>query len=322
VSSQAVKRPRRPLEDHVLFDLTASLQTGEARRSTTIDSDRKLRTCPATFLGYSRQVGSSLEAQLRRIYKTTLNAWRISFRFALLQSPLYGKGGVRSVPIKGHGTITFRPGTADSEVLSSIFSGGQYDTRVFPQDLTIQRWYERILAGGLRPLIIDAGANIGAAAVWFGRRYPEALIVAVEPEPENSALCRRNVRPRDEVIQGAIGSNPGYVTLDTEGKATDAFRTRREEGGAVRVWWMDEIISSHPDCEPFIVKIDIEGFESDLFSDHTGWVERVKAFFIEPHDWMLPGQGTSTAFQRRLSQEELDLVLVGENLVFVRPHVT
>jgi hypothetical protein len=73
-----------------------------------------------------------------------------------------------------------------------------------------------------------------------------------------------------------------------------------------------------PKGEAFIVKIDIEGFESDLFASNTDWLEHTFAVFIEPHDWLLPYEGTSQSFQKALVRWPFDLFLIGENLLYVR----
>lgn len=39
---------------------------------------------------------------------------------------------------------------------------------------------------GIKPkLIIDGGANVGYASVWFANKFPKAKIFAVESEDEN-----------------------------------------------------------------------------------------------------------------------------------------
>jgi hypothetical protein len=68
----------------------------------------------------------------------------------------------------------------------------------------------------------------------------------------------------------------------------------------------------------FIAKIDIEGFEDDLFSDNTRWVDDVEVIIIEPHDWLFPGTGTSRNFQRAISKRPFEVVISGENLVYIR----
>lgn len=68
----------------------------------------------------------------------------------------------------------------------------------------------------------------------------------------------------------------------------------------------------------FIVKIDIEGFEKDVFEHDAGWVDEAQAIIIEPHDWMLPKAGTSMPFLKALSNHDFDLLIMHENLAFVR----
>ena len=65
-------------------------------------------------------------------------------------------------------------------------------------------------------------------------------------------------------------------------------------------------------------KIDIEGFESDLFADNLDWLDRFAVVAIEPHDWMFPGQGTSLSFQKAMAARDFEMVICGQNLIFLR----
>jgi len=71
--------------------------------------------------------------------------------------------------------------------------------------------YAEIMSSGRKPVIVDAGANIGAASLWFRKTYPRAAIVAVEPDPKNLRVLRLNVERRQEIIvvPAAIGSREG-----------------------------------------------------------------------------------------------------------------
>jgi len=69
---------------------------------------------------------------------------------------------------------------------------------------------------------------------------------------------------------------------------------------------------------PFIAKIDIEGFESDLFSANTQWLADTFVVFIEPHDWLLPGKCTSRSFQAAMGEEDYEIYLSGEILTYIR----
>jgi predicted O-methyltransferase YrrM len=52
--------------------------------------------------------------------------------------------------------------------------------------------YESIVSAGRTPLVIDCGANIGLSAKYFSLEFPNARIIAIEPEKENMAQARRN----------------------------------------------------------------------------------------------------------------------------------
>jgi len=69
---------------------------------------------------------------------------------------------------------------------------------------------------------------------------------------------------------------------------------------------------------PFIAKIDIEGFESDLFSANVEWLNDVSMVIIEPHDWMLPGKKTSRSFQAAMGRHDFEIFISGENLIYIR----
>src|SRR5262249_47044026 len=65
-------------------------------------------------------------------------------------------------------------------------------------------------------IIIDCGANIGLASIYFLTRFPECTVLAVEPDPENVSICRHNLLPygaRAKVVHGAVWSDRGRLTV-------------------------------------------------------------------------------------------------------------
>jgi FkbM family methyltransferase len=224
------------------------------------------------------------------------------------------------VRVKGVGDLTLRPGTADAAVVSQVFSWLQYDTRQFPQHARVVESYEDILARGRRPLVLDLGANNGASARWFAREYPEASIVAVEPDADNARMCRLNTEGYPvEVISAAIGGTPGQVSLATAAMGSVSYTTTRSSDGGVPVVTVGQILAERrPDHELFIVKIDIEGFENDLFASDTEWVEEARVIMIEPHDWKFPDRDTSRPLQETMGRLPFQVLLSGENLIYVR----
>jgi FkbM family methyltransferase len=217
-----------------------------------------------------------------------------------------------------HGfNVHLRRRSADAVMFRQIFRKGDWDFRRFPQASRVWSAYSAICRSGERPLIIDAGANIGAASLWLAEQFPEAHVIAVEPDPTNARMCRLNTKdvPRIQVHEGAIGAHSGRVALANPVGSADAVRTARTEEGAVPVFTVQELCENG---QLFLIKIDIEGFESDLFSENTDWLDSVSMVMFEPHDWMLPGRFSSRAFQQAMSRHAFEVLIKGENLFFIR----
>jgi FkbM family methyltransferase len=243
----------------------------------------------------------------------------ISFGPRFLLRHLPGAAVARHAVIPGYGSIHLRAGQSDCAVIRQVFRKRQYDLAT-TGEIAGRVWhrYRGILQSGKVPVIVDAGANIGAASLWFLATYPEARVVAIEPEPGNLDILRMNARGKERlsVLGAAIGATEGFVSVRNDGLGWAAQTSRAKAG--IPIVTMDSAFRSVDRGVPFIAKIDIEGFESDLFSKNLEWLSDVYAVFIEPHDWMLPGQMTSRPFQRALAQHPYELLIMGDNLVFVR----
>ena len=222
--------------------------------------------------------------------------------------------------VRGLGEVTVRTASSDAAVFRQVFCERQYDLDLHSQGAWVARRYGELLDAGRTPIIVDLGANNGASALWFATCYAEATVVAVEPDPESAAICRENTAGRSVlVVEAAIGSEPGSVDLVDEGNGSWAVQTRRAVDGGVAVVTVPELVARCGEgAELFIVMVAIEGFESDLFAANLEWLDQAAAVMIEPHDWLLPGSGTSTDFQKAMAERGFDLLISGENLLYVR----
>lgn len=213
------------------------------------------------------------------------------------------------------GQIYFRTRDSDLAAICQTMGDREYDLKKFPQYIWVEEMYQASLAAGRTPLIVDAGANIGSAAIWFSIQFPMAKIVAVEPDPNNARICKMNTAGRNvEVLEAAIGATSGTVSLVSSDHSW-AIQTKR--GGSIPVVTINQIQKSNKNSDLLIVKIDIEGFESDLFSNSLEWIDESKVIIVEPHDWMLPGSGSSNSFRSAIGSD-FDMLISGENLVFVK----
>lgn len=203
---------------------------------------------------------------------------------------------------------------ADQQVFRQVFLDEEYQIQGFAQ----RRNVEEALSVNPCPLIIDAGANIGASAVWFALTYPSATIIAVEPDRRNFEQLVKNSKsfPRIRPVHAAVGSKRGKLFLHDVGEGEWGFRTSDSKGaGSVEVDCMtiEDLVALAAGVEPFVLKIDIEGAEADLFESPPLLLARFSAVLIELHDWMLPGQASSRSFLRWHVGEGRDLVFRGEN---------
>lgn len=219
------------------------------------------------------------------------------------------------------GKLCLRPTDSDAETFTSVFDRGPYNLSRLAQHARVLKAYHRILADNRSPLIIDAGANVGAASLWFAAQFPMAKIIAIEPEQEAADLCRKNLRnaPNATVIKSALGSASGYVSVEKK-KKSDATRVAHCPVGDTAMISVQEAIRvAGSEAVPFIIKVDIEGFEKDLFSRDTSWLNEFSVLFVEPHDWLMPGQQTSGPFLKAIADQGMELLILGgDTLAFVR----
>jgi FkbM family methyltransferase len=225
-----------------------------------------------------------------------------------------------SKKIAGIGKVKIRFNSTDDLTFRQVFAQREYDISHLRQYERILGMYQELLAAEHLPIIIDAGANVGAASIWFAAQFPRARVLALEPDPGNAAMCRINTERFNniKVVEGAIGSVSGLVSLANPLNEAWAVQTIRAEGGHILVRTIPGLVYDEgKSAKLFIVKIDIEGFEKDLFEANTDWVQETAAIFVEPHDWLFPGQGTSLNLQQTLLGQRFEIMVSGENLLFV-----
>jgi FkbM family methyltransferase len=228
---------------------------------------------------------------------------------------------VKSITLENGGQkrhFSYRPNTSDEHVIRQVFAAQHYNLGKLARYREIMSFLQGERQGGGRPLIVDAGANIGASSVFFAMVFPESRIVAVEPEPANFALLCANVEKLDVCcLQAAVASHAGRTRLVDPGRGAWAYRTEASGPGLeVPQITLSQIFQDHcqPPYYPFLVKIDIEGGEKDLFQADTDWVQNTAVVIVELHDWLIPQQGTALPFLRCVSALDRDFVCIGENV--------
>ncbi len=144
-------------------------------------------------------------------------------------------------------------------------------------------------------VIVDGGANIGVTSIFFAHRYPDAKIIAVEPEPSNYAVLVRNVRPYLAItpFHAALWNRDGKISIaqpnpGSAGGGEVGFITREGGGVEVRAITMRTLMREVGISTIDLAKIDIEGAEQEVFED-SRWLAGVRCLMIELHDQLRPG---------------------------------
>jgi FkbM family methyltransferase len=217
--------------------------------------------------------------------------------------------------------IFVRPNTSDTEVVGQIFVDKAFDISRLKRIGELKAFLSNARQSGKRPLIIDAGANIGLTSIYFSAQCQDALIVAIEPEPSNFAMLFNNVDGLQVLpIPCALAATQHTAIVVDTGEGFWAFQTREAVPADNSQYTVDcitvnEIYSAHrTEAFPFIVKVDIEGGEKELFEKNVEWVQETPIIIVELHDWMLPRQQVALPFLRAISDLNRDFVHFGENI--------
>jgi FkbM family methyltransferase len=181
---------------------------------------------------------------------------------------------LRVKPLGGH-EVELRPGTSDAQMLRETFRD---NVHIPPPEIE---------ARGVRT-IVDLGANAGMTVAANALRYPDARIVAVELDPENAELARRNTArwaDRVEILQGAVWTDDGEVPYARERGNEFGFSVLRGDANTTtRALSMGTILGHVPDDGRVdFLKMDIEGVESRLLSGDADWAARVDAIALQVH---------------------------------------
>lgn len=216
----------------------------------------------------------------------------------------------------------------DLRTLDQVFTRSDYDLKFLRRyELLIDEYYTNTLKAGKTPLILDLGANVGYSALYFSRIFPKADVVGVEPEKGNYNTAKNQVVQSNRIVMvnAGVGSAEGHLVISDPEAESDAFQTSRvltkpmsPQAKMCSILTVDKLLELKPDGIPFIVKIDIEGFEKDLFESNTAWVDQFPIIIIELHDWLFPGEGNSANFLKVISESDRDFVFKGENVFSIR----
>ena len=172
-------------------------------------------------------------------------------------------------------------------------------------------------------IVIDCGANIGLSAVYFANQFPEAKIIAIEPDENNFKFLEENTIPYPNVIclQKAVWPYSQKLEIVDPGKGNWGLQTKEPGNGAGKIdtITIDEIMQQFQLDSIDFLKIDIEGAEKELFSsNYENWLAKTNVMAIELHDFFDPS--ISPVFFKAIEPYGFRQYRLGENLILEKPN--
>lgn len=193
---------------------------------------------------------------------------------------------------------------------------------------------EQILTGKTYPIlpypskvnmILDIGANLGAASVYFSLFYPDAQIYSVEPQKKPFDILTHNTasNPKNKTFNVGLYDRDTEMPLhlswadsSTASLGDSWLNTKTTEMIQLRdaAQWVEEQGITQVD----ILKLDTEGCEVPILSRLTKLIPKIQVIYLEYHtDSDRRAIDQLIGDSHVLAQSRLDVPHRGE-LVYVR----
>lgn len=137
------------------------------------------------------------------------------------------------------------------------------------------------------PYIIDCGANFGLSILYFKKLYPNAQIIAFEPDKKIFEILKKNLQyfpnhENVEILEKAVWTEDTQLKFYSEGSLAGSVVT--DFSGKNSIETIDAV-----DLKKFLsrkisfLKMDIEGAENTLIFDIKDHLHFVDKLFLEYH---------------------------------------
>lgn len=141
------------------------------------------------------------------------------------------------------------------------------------------------------PMIIDCGSNIGVSVMRYKSLYPQARIIAFEPDADLCDILRRNVRCNNltdvTIMQAAVWAEDGEINFTSakngnhEAGQISLLSGVKHNGNitTIKAEWLGKFLDQPID----FVKLDVEGAELEVLKSCAHLLPNVKQMAIEVH---------------------------------------
>lgn len=239
----------------------ASLGVGKARETALL------------FRRYTREIPVLGAAASTRLFLAELSSRQPLSHLVRRLAPRL----VTMMPAGYRSPLTFRRTETDNKVIRQVIVREEYRDAAALRDIH---------------LIVDCGANIGVTSYYLLHRYPDARLIAVEPDAENFELCRQNLAAfgaRVTAVHAAIWPTRQPLRIAAASRADGAWALRVEpvepEEAEVYGLPMTDILALASEPLPIdLLKMDIEGAEAQVFANECApWLDATRHLVIELH---------------------------------------
>lgn len=154
------------------------------------------------------------------------------------------------------------------------------------------------------PRLIDAGANLGLATIFFLRHYPKAHITALEPDPLIFPMLKKNLSGREDkdqtvvLLPAALAGNRGKRWFQPRGGDAGRLISAGSAAPGVEVdcVTLDELLLEPVD----FLKMDLEGAETEVL-ESCQRLAQVEFLFVEHHSFAHQGRTLERLLQHLTS---------------------
>lgn len=173
----------------------------------------------------------------------------------------------------------------------------------------------RLLPSVQPKTILDLGANFGDTPLYFHTEYPDAIIYAVEPDPQSYSRLLQSTAHITKIVpvNVAIGPKDGEMDLHSSSKSSLRNSLVERENcdtvTSVRTVTMRTLYTELGIARTDICKFDVEGSEAYLFLD-TVPEALADVFLGEIHEDLMENINVSH-FKRLFSSYDTSVIATG-----------
>jgi FkbM family methyltransferase len=137
------------------------------------------------------------------------------------------------------------------------------------------------------PFIVDCGANIGLSIIYFKRLYPNAEVIAFEPDPKVFEVLKYNIEQfgfkNVVLVNKALWNEETTLSFFSEGADSNRIAKDNDESNLIKIKTTElkKVLNRHVD----FLKMDIEGAEAVVLEDCVSVLKNVDKAFIEYHSF-------------------------------------